>query len=1001
MSQSETGYRYLHFRQEQGAGKEDVPAFGRKQWKANLVATLPQPERAFGLFLWQSDIDDAGMKELARLKQLHTLEIGNTKVTDKGLKELAGLPQLQRLSLHALFSVSDAGLRELDGLKQLRVLNVGNAYGVTDRGLKELAAFEQLQTLDLTNTKVTDAGLKELAGLQQLQLLTLNGTRVTDVGLRELASLKQLQVLNLGGVNVTDAGLKEIATIKELQELFLFRTRVTDAGLKELHRLKQLRTLTLAGTKVTDAGLKELAGLKQLRWLNLQGTEVTDGGLRQLHEDLPQLAIYPRPQEANTARRPARPQHPQAAGDRPARPICRLGSARFRHGREMGGLAFVDDGKLLASWGGVNYAEIKLWEPASGKEVRRYTLQAGSFPKLAFSQDGNRFVIYGEMMMQTPLTVYDSQTGKEIRKLGAVPLATCCAFSPDGKRVAAGREPVYFGGSQKGYKSAPNQGRDPIVQIWEAETGQSLASPTPNREAVSAIGFSTDGQILAFAQRGDVRLWQIDQAKELDRIHTGLPGAASLFFTPDGKKLIIGAGWPTVRRGPGEPPWEPPPDCSAFEIWDVDTGKRLPAFSGQPRGMGRVMLSADGKKLACHGKQSIDIWAIDSGKKIRELADRTGFGSAMFVFAPDGRAIAGGSIEGTIRLWDSDSGKELGTGGGHQSAIDAMAFASDGNVATASWESIIVWSVPGGKVLHSFRNDSPTPVSTIAFSSDARELTRVDTECLVFRVSDGSSLRRFSCGTASAYWKGQNALSPDGKYLAHIAVKSEGPSGLMDDPLVVEIRDMLTGALVRKMEIANGDDTNKRPATSFSRALLSSDGKRLVVVTWRGGSPTQVDFYLGDTARGILTPGGGTFSATPQLPACALSPDGMTLAVGLRKAQRVRRQRGPYGSPIGSAIELWDTGTGKSVGELESDIASYESTLPTALAFSRDGTTLACGHGDGRISLWDVKTKRPRGQLAGHDGPVTCFAFDSHGRLLISGGADTTALVWDLDKIKR
>jgi WD40 repeat protein len=271
-------------------------------------------------------------------------------------------------------------------------------------------------------------------------------------------------------------------------------------------------------------------------------------------------------------------------------------------------------------------------------------------------------------------------------------------------------------------------------------------------------------------------------------------------------------------------------------------------------------------------------------------------------------------------------------------------------------------------------------------------------DCRVFRVSNGSLLRHFSNPTPDPrkdyrYWKGQNTLSPDGKYLAHISDESEGPSGLSEGgPLVIEIRDTLTGALVRKMELANGDDENRRPALSHSRAFLSSDGKKLAVVTLRRGALSQVDFYYGDTTTGALRSGGGTINAAAQPPTCAFSPDGMTLAVGLRKSQS------RFESSYGCAIELWDTATGKSVGELQPE--SRETALPTVLAFSGDGTILACGYGNGRISLWDVKTKQLRSEVAGHDGPVTSLAFDSHGRLLISGGVDSTAVIWDVARSK-
>jgi internalin A len=287
----------------------DLPAFGFSDrafmglpWEEGMLAKLPAPAAAFGLDLgftpvtdaglkelaglknlqtldlFRTAVTDAGLKELAVLKDLQTLELSGTDVTDLGLKELAALKNLQRLGLRET-QVQGAGLKELAGLKNLKALNLGM---VTDAGLKGLAGLKSLQSLDLRFAQVTDLGLKELAGLKSLQSLALFGYQITDAGLKELAGLKNLQTLSLENTGVTDAGLKELAALKNLQTLDLGNAKVTDVGLKELAGLKNLQSLSLSGTQITNAGLKELAVLKRLQELNLNVTKVTDAGLKEL-----------------------------------------------------------------------------------------------------------------------------------------------------------------------------------------------------------------------------------------------------------------------------------------------------------------------------------------------------------------------------------------------------------------------------------------------------------------------------------------------------------------------------------------------------------------------------------------------------------------------------------------------------------------------------------------------------------------------------------------------
>src|SRR5262245_55675994 len=114
------------------APADAVPAFRLGAWKENTVAKLPDPGAPFGLSLYYSDVKDAGLKELAGLKSLQSLNLAGTKVTDAGLKELSALKNLQSLSL-------------------------GGCPNVTDAGLKELASLKSLQALDLSATKVKEA----------------------------------------------------------------------------------------------------------------------------------------------------------------------------------------------------------------------------------------------------------------------------------------------------------------------------------------------------------------------------------------------------------------------------------------------------------------------------------------------------------------------------------------------------------------------------------------------------------------------------------------------------------------------------------------------------------------------------------------------------------------------------------------------------------------------------------------------------------------------------
>jgi len=136
--------------------------------------------------------------EKAPGKPIVGVDFAGTELTDKWLKEVAGalaaLKDLKWLDLYQT-EVTDAGLKELAGLKGLQKLRL-SATGVTDAGLKHLKELKELRELNLAATKVSDKGVKELAGLKTLRWLSLLGSDVTDKGFEELKrALPECKVL--------------------------------------------------------------------------------------------------------------------------------------------------------------------------------------------------------------------------------------------------------------------------------------------------------------------------------------------------------------------------------------------------------------------------------------------------------------------------------------------------------------------------------------------------------------------------------------------------------------------------------------------------------------------------------------------------------------------------------------------------------------------------------------------------------------------------------------
>tara|TARA_A100001037_G_scaffold51030_1_gene43036 strand:+ start:8 stop:673 length:666 start_codon:yes stop_codon:yes gene_type:complete len=135
-------------------------------------------EKVLKLDLNSTDITDAGLAELAHLKNLTRLDLDSTNITGQGLPELSGLGNLTHLGLNHCYDFTVTGFKEITKLQQLTILRMFFT-NVTNENLKEVGRLGNLRFLNLMNTKFTDEGLKELFSLQKLIGAQLRGTQVT------------------------------------------------------------------------------------------------------------------------------------------------------------------------------------------------------------------------------------------------------------------------------------------------------------------------------------------------------------------------------------------------------------------------------------------------------------------------------------------------------------------------------------------------------------------------------------------------------------------------------------------------------------------------------------------------------------------------------------------------------------------------------------------------------------------------------------------------------
>lgn len=242
-----------------------------------------------------------------------------------------------------------------------------------------------------------------------------------------------------------------------------------------------------------------------------------------------------------------------------------------------------------------------------------------------------------------------------------------------------------------------------------------------------------------------------------------------------------------------------------------------------------VALSRDGARaLSCGWDGTVRLWDVRTTKELGCFTGHRGFVAAV-AFSPDGRRCISGGADQAVRVWDVDSGRQIHSMTGHAFSIFALAFSPDGRTALsgAGDKTIRLWDVERGREIRRFgsffRGKDEGPVQAVAFSPDGRRALSDGTTDLALRLWDvetGKEIRRFakpaSPGRCMAFF-------PDGRR----AVTSSADG-------LVHIWDVETGREIEqfssRMTIACQISTDRTYPT-VQRFVLSSDGRRLLSTT--------------------------------------------------------------------------------------------------------------------------------------------------------------------------
>jgi WD40 repeat protein/tRNA A-37 threonylcarbamoyl transferase component Bud32 len=474
------------------------------------------------------------------------------------------------------------------------------------------------------------------------------------------------------------------------------------------------------------------------------------------------------------------------------------------------------DGRRLVTGSGDRTARV--WDAVSGRELLPPLEHAGEVLTVAVSANGKQLVT-GNGIYHL-VTLWDAASGRELQVLGSSNGYQSIILTPDGKRVISGS------------------------RVWDTATGRVI----PNQARWGGCrAISPDGQRLAQGRvDGTARVWDIASGRETLTLKGHSDDVNSVAVTRDGRRVVTGSDDGTVR------------------IWDAASGQQLltlqphtalpilaasmvsllsapqapgpflavSALCPATTGVVCVAVTADTQRIVTGGADgTARVWDAVSGRELLRLEGHTGVIRAVAV-TPDGQRIVTGGQDGTARVWDAVSGRPLLELNAHFGWVLSVTVTPDGQrLVTGGWDDAArVWDMVSGHLLLELKGNSLGGVWSVTVTLDGQWILTGASDGTV-RIWDAASGRELlsplkgHSGTVRSI-----AVTADGQRI--VSGGEDGTARLWD---AVSGRELLT------MKAHTG------PVWSVA---VTSEGRRMItgsadgtVKIWEAASPDQIALW--------------------------------------------------------------------------------------------------------------------------------------------------------------
>ncbi len=563
----------------------------------------------------------------------------------------------------------------------------------------------------------------------------------------------------------------------------------------------------------------------------------------------------------------------------------------------------------------------------------------------------------------------------------------CCAYSDDGRYLAAGSEEL-------GYVviyDAENQVKLVSFIVWNSDLFGPSCSPikslifSPKNEngKCEKLAVGTNDGIIKTYRTGK---WTKIKTIKRYRRECSHP-ILSVAFDRLSKKIISGSEDGTIR------------------IWDVESGKYLKVLEGHTGPVTSVVFDHIGEKIISGSEDgTIRIWDIDAGKCLKVLAKHTDTVTSI-VYNHKNHTLVSGSIDKNIRVWDIETGDCLQTLEGHTSPIVDVSLDHSGQkiITTALSDKriqVLAWDVETGHYLQIFMGDTEKIESVGLDCSRMRVALGCKDKIRVLDLGSVTYLRIAEGHTASiksiSYdYLGKRIISgskdgtiriwsiENGDCLKVLKGHTSSVNCLVFDHIGMKIISGSKDRTIRIWDIETGNclQTLEEHEASVIKLFFDHLNKKIISTTdhriTRVWDLESNDYFQISHYNGFRTSNYGI---------CNLVFDDLGKRIITTNF-------------CDKEIRVWENLDGRWA---LLKILRGHTYFISAIAYDCLGKRIISGGAGSRsisskIRIWDIEKGDCLKVLEGHTSSVNNLVFDHIGMKIISGSRDGTIRIWDIE----